>query len=70
MAYTLVESYSYACPKVRKVGHAGNCSRTTFFNEGFLEQAILSSKRLAGKQVDKTQTHQWTVLLLILKMAL
>ena len=49
MAYTLVESYLYACPKV---GYARNRSRTACFNEGFLKQAILGSKRLAGKRVD------------------
>jgi len=49
MACTLVESYLYACPKV---GYARNRSRTACFNEGFLKQAILGSKRLAGKQVD------------------
>ena len=35
-----------------KVGYARNRSRTACFNEGFLKQAILGSKRLAGKQVD------------------
>ena len=49
MAYTLVESYLYARPKV---GYARNRSRTACFNEGFLKQAILGSKRLAGKPVD------------------
>ena len=50
MAYTLVESYLYACPKV---GYARNRSRTACFNEGFLKQAILSSKWLADKRVDR-----------------
>ena len=49
MAYTLVESYLYACPKV---GYARNRSRTACFNEGFLKQAILGSKQLAEEQVD------------------
>ena len=49
MAYTLVENNLYACPKV---GYARNRSRTACFYEGFLKQAILGSKRLAGKQVD------------------
>ena len=49
MACTLVESYLYACPKV---GYARNRSRTACFNEGFLKQAILGSKRLAEEQVD------------------
>jgi len=49
MAYTLVESYLYARPKV---GYARNRSRTACFNEGFLKQAILGSKRLAGKRVE------------------
>ena len=50
MAYTLEESYLYACPKV---GYARNRSRTACFNEGFLKQAILGSKKLAEKPVDR-----------------
>ena len=49
----MVESYLYACPKV---GHARNCSRTaclSCFNGRFLKQAILGSKQLAGKPVDR-----------------
>ena len=51
MAYTLVESYLYACPKV---GYARIRSRTACFNEGFLKQAILSSKQLAEERVDSS----------------
>ena len=49
MAHTLVQSYLYARPKV---GYARNRSRTACFNEGFLKQAILGSKKLAEKPVD------------------
>ena len=54
----MVESYlyAYACPKV---GHARNRSRTACFNEGFLKQAILSSKQLAGKRVDKEDGRRY-----------
>ena len=54
MAYTLVESYLYACPKV---GYARNRSRTACFNEGFLKQAILGSKKLAEKPVDSGRRY-------------
>ena len=54
MACTLVESYLYACPKV---GYARNRSRTACFNEGFLKQAILGSKRLADKRVEIDTIH-------------
>ena len=57
MAYTLVESYLYACTKV---GHARNRSRTAntaCFNEGFLKQAILGSKKLAEKPVDSGRRY-------------
>ena len=49
MAYTLMESYLYACPKLC---YARNRSRTACFNERFLKQAILSSKKLARNAVD------------------
>ena len=52
MACTLVESYLYAYPKV---GYARNRSRTACFNEGFLKQAILGSKKLAEERVDNLQ---------------
>ena len=55
MAYTLVESYIYACPKV---GYARDRSRTACFNEGFLKQAILGSKKLAEKPVDSVITSE------------
>ena len=45
----LSQTYLYACPKL---GYARNRSRTACFNEGFLKQAILGSKRLAGNAVD------------------
>ena len=48
MAYTLAKSYLYACPKP---GYARNRSRAACFNEGFLKQTILSSKKLAGKRI-------------------
>ena len=35
-----------------KVGHARNHSRTACFNERFLKQAILSSNKPGGEQVD------------------
>ena len=50
MAYTLAEGFLYACPKL---GYARDRSRTACFNEGFLKQAILGSKQLAEKPVDR-----------------
>ena len=54
MAYTLAESYLYAYPKV---GYARNRSRKACFNEGFLKQAILGSKRLTEERVDSGNTN-------------
>jgi hypothetical protein len=45
----LSQAYLYACPKLR---YARNRSRTACFNERFLKQAILSSKKLAENAVD------------------
>ena len=38
------------------MGYARNRSRTACFNEGFLKQAILGSKRLAEEQVDTVES--------------
>ena len=50
----LSQTYLYACPKL---GYARNRSRATCFNEGFLKQAILGSKRLAENPVGNTDEH-------------
>ena len=52
--HIVVESYLYARPKV---GYARNRSRKACFNEGFLKQAILGSKRLAEKPVDSAASR-------------
>ena len=49
MARILAESDLYAYPKL---GYARSRSRTVCFNEGFLKQAILGSKKLAEERVD------------------
>ena len=58
MAYTLVESYSHARPKV---GYARNRSRKACINEGFLKHAILGSKRLTEERVDTRRVRETIV---------